>query len=94
MLELGANSSALHREVGEYARSAGIDQLWGVGEELATCVHAFGANGRWFGDRAAAIAAVPGQFGHGDAVLVKGSRGAGMEQVLQALLPDTKAQEH
>ena len=40
MGELGALSAALHREVGEYARTCGIDQLWGVGAELEVCVDA------------------------------------------------------
>jgi UDP-N-acetylmuramoyl-tripeptide--D-alanyl-D-alanine ligase len=93
MLELGANSSALHREVGEYARTAGIDQLWGVGPELAVCVNAFGTNGRYFEERAAVLSSLTGQFEVGDTVLVKGSRSAGMEQVLQALMLDMKAQE-
>jgi len=94
MLELGENSSALHREVGSYALTSGIDQLWGVGPELEICVSAFGTGGRYFEDRAAVLSELPGQFGQGDTVLVKGSRSAGMEQVLQALLPDLKAQEH
>jgi UDP-N-acetylmuramoyl-tripeptide--D-alanyl-D-alanine ligase len=94
MRELGENSSALHREVGDYARAADIDRLWGVGPELAVCVDAFGVSGRYFADRAAVVAALPGQFGEGDTVLVKGSRSAGMEQVLHALLPDLQAGEH
>ncbi len=94
MRELGENSSTLHREVGEYALAAGIDQLWGVGPELEICVNAFGANGRYFEDRTAAVSALSGQFGPDDTVLVKGSRSAGMELVLRALLPDLKAQEH
>jgi UDP-N-acetylmuramoyl-tripeptide--D-alanyl-D-alanine ligase len=94
MRELGENSSNLHREVGEYAATAGIDQLWGVGPELEICVNAFGANGHFFEDRSAAIAALPGAFGPDDTVLVKGSRSAGMEQVLHALLPGLAAQEH
>jgi UDP-N-acetylmuramoyl-tripeptide--D-alanyl-D-alanine ligase len=93
MLELGANSSALHREVGEYALAAGIDHLWGVGPELEICVDAFGTNGHFFEDRAAAVYALQGQFSSGDTVLVKGSRSAGMEQVLHALLPELKAKE-
>ena len=94
MRELGHGSSELHREVGEYARAAGIDQLWGVGPELEICVDAFGAGGRYFEDRAAALVAIDRQFGEGDTALVKGSRSAGMEQVLHALLPNVKAQEH
>ena len=94
MRELGDNSSALHRDIGAYARSAGVDQLWGVGPELEVCVSAFGPDGRYFADRAAALGALEGQFGDGDTVLIKGSRSAGMEQLLHALLPDLAAGEH
>jgi UDP-N-acetylmuramoyl-tripeptide--D-alanyl-D-alanine ligase len=85
MRELGDSSSALHREVGEYALDSGIEQLWGVGPELEVCVQAFGTGGRYFEDRAALLSDLTGHFGQGDTVLVKGSRSAGMEQVLQAL---------
>ena len=88
MRELGADSEALHRKIGEYARTAGLDQLWGVGPELQECVAAFGAGGRFFSDRAAAQAALAGAFDDADTVLVKGSRSAGMEQLSQALLAD------
>ena len=94
MRELGHSSSELHREIGAYARAAGIDQLWGVGPELEICVDAFGAGGQYFEDRAAALVAIERQFGEGDTVLVKGSRSAGMEQILQAFLMQIKAQEH
>jgi UDP-N-acetylmuramoyl-tripeptide--D-alanyl-D-alanine ligase len=85
MKELGPDSAELHRQVGEYAREAGIDVFWGVGEELLDAVAGFGESARHFTDRAAAAAAAGGAFGPGDTVLVKGSRSAGMEQVLAAL---------
>lgn len=94
MRELGDNSSALHREIGEYALASGIDQLWGVGPELEVCVKAFGQHGRYFEDRAAVLAALAGAFGAQDTVLIKGSRSAGMEQVLFALVPGLKAGGH
>jgi UDP-N-acetylmuramoyl-tripeptide--D-alanyl-D-alanine ligase len=86
MRELGPDSEQLHRDVGEYARQSGIDRLWGVGAELSPCVAAFGEGGCLFPDRETAVAALPGEFGADDTVLVKGSRSAGMERVLQALL--------
>ena len=93
MGELGEASEALHREVGECALDAGIEQLWGVGPELQVSVEAFGAGGRFFADRAALLSGLAGAFGVGDTVLVKGSRSAGMEQVLHALLADPAAGE-
>tara|TARA_B110000503_G_scaffold13903_1_gene18938 strand:+ start:55256 stop:56620 length:1365 start_codon:yes stop_codon:yes gene_type:complete len=94
MRELGENSSEMHREIGAYARAAGIDQLWGVGPELEVCVNAFGASGRYFEDRAVALVALERRFGEGDTVLIKGSRGAGMEQLLHVLLPELTAGGH
>lgn len=87
MLELAENSAQLHAEVGEYARQAGIDALWGLGEAVQPAVAAFGAAGRNFADRDDLLAAVQGSFVSGDTVLVKGSRGAAMEAILAALLP-------
>ena len=87
MRELGVNSELLHREMGEYAAAAGIEQFWGVGPELQVSVDAFGAGARFFADRAAALACLDGAFDSADTVLLKGSRSAGMEQLLRALLP-------
>jgi len=85
MLELGERSEQLHREIGTYAAAAGIDQFCGVGDPLRPAVAAFGAGGRWFKDCDAAFAALAREFAVGDTVLVKGSRGARMEQLLHAL---------
>jgi len=86
MLELGADSDKLHRQVGEYARASGIERFWGVGPELRPAVDAFGAGAVFCADRAAALDDLAGVFADDDIVLVKGSRGAGMEKIVEALL--------
>ncbi len=94
MRELGETSAQLHREIGEYAASAGLDAFWGVGEDLREAVAAFGGEGRWFADCASAGLAATADFGAGDTVLIKGSRGARMERVLHALVPATSGGGH
>ncbi len=88
MRELGGESERLHREIGQFAREAGLDSLWGVGPDLLPAVEAFGDGARHFVDRVEAAAATAGEFAAVDTVLVKGSRGAAMETVLAALLGD------
>ncbi|TGD74068.1 UDP-N-acetylmuramoyl-tripeptide--D-alanyl-D-alanine ligase [Mangrovimicrobium sediminis] len=94
MRELGETSAEMHRELGEYARAAGLEQFWGVGEELREAVAAFGSGGRWFADCADAADAAREVFAQGDVVLIKGSRGARMERVLQALVPAGNGEVH
>ena len=86
MRELGSDSDKLHRQVGEYTRAAGIERFWGVGPELRPAVEAFGAGGEFCTDREEALESLRGAMGEDDTVLVKGSRGAGMEQIVEALL--------
>lgn len=92
MLELGAWSEALHREVGAYAAERGIDVVAGVkgdAKELAeAAANAAGHKpevmffdtpveaGRWL--RSVAL--------EGDAILFKGSRGTKVEEALAAFL--------
>ncbi|QFU74978.1 UDP-N-acetylmuramoyl-tripeptide--D-alanyl-D-alanine ligase [Halioglobus maricola] len=85
MRELGPESAMMHRQMGEFSREAGLDQFWGVGEELREAVEVFGSGGRWFEDCDQALAAGVESFGPEDAVLVKGSRGARMERVVNGL---------
>lgn len=92
MRELGEGSEQLHRETGDYAKAAGIERFWGVGEELRSAVAAFGAQGQWFADCETVLASLNGAFPAGDVVLIKGSRGARMERVLQGLTAPERAQ--
>jgi UDP-N-acetylmuramyl pentapeptide synthase len=85
MLELGPEGPALHRQIGEHARAAGVDLLVTVGA-LATEIGAgFGEAGPALPDAEAAAATVPGLLEPGDTVLVKGSRGVGLERLSDAL---------
>jgi UDP-N-acetylmuramoyl-tripeptide--D-alanyl-D-alanine ligase len=80
MGELGPDSPSFHREVGEHARAAGIDFVLGVGapareydpDELVA-------------DPGEAAELLAARLESGDAVLVKGSRSAGLEAVAEQL---------
>jgi UDP-N-acetylmuramoyl-tripeptide--D-alanyl-D-alanine ligase len=90
MLELGPTGPELHREAGRKV-GGGLDLLVGVGDLaghfLAGARESSPApRTEALGDAAAAAAAVPSLVRPGDAVLVKGSRGVRLEQVVEALL--------
>ncbi len=85
MGELGADAVRLHGECGAAARAAGIEQLVTLGPLAAHAAAAFGAGAVACTELAQAID-VAGARLHADlSVLVKGSRSAGMERVVQAL---------
>ncbi|WP_108471918.1 UDP-N-acetylmuramoyl-tripeptide--D-alanyl-D-alanine ligase [Rhodanobacter thiooxydans] len=85
MAELGAEARALHAGIGERARARGIERLFAVGPLGAATVEAFGAGGEHFEDKAALVVVLQAQLHAGVTCLVKGSRSAGMEQVVVAL---------
>jgi UDP-N-acetylmuramyl pentapeptide synthase len=89
MLELGAASGDLHREVGRTAGRFGVSHLFAYGPhgaDLAAGAAESGvATAEAFDDHEAIAAAVRGMAAPGDALLVKGSRGVRMETVIEAL---------
>ncbi len=85
LAELGPTSPELHEAIGRRARDAGLDRLVGVGPQSRLAAAAFGPGGLSFADRESMLAALGKGFDAGDLVLVKGSRSAGMERVVQAL---------
>ena len=85
MAELGVDARALHAGIGARARERGVDRLFAVGPLGVATVEAFGAGGEHFDDKAALIAALKSRVHAGVTCLVKGSRSAGMEQVVAAL---------
>jgi UDP-N-acetylmuramoyl-tripeptide--D-alanyl-D-alanine ligase len=85
MLELGSEGPALHREIGEHARAAGIELLVTVGPLAAEIGASYGGAAAALPDAATAAGALPPLIAPGDTVLVKGSRGVGLERVCKAL---------
>jgi len=89
MLELGPEGPRFHREAGETAAELGFSPVAGVGElsrELVAGAEAGGAEARWFATAAEAAEWAAGALGAGDLVLVKGSRGVGLDAVVARLL--------
>jgi UDP-N-acetylmuramoyl-tripeptide--D-alanyl-D-alanine ligase len=85
MLELGAEELALHREVGGAAAAAGVDVLVTVGPRAVAMLDAFDGESYAVADAAEAAALAGELLESGDLVLVKGSRGVGLEVVAEAL---------
>lgn len=87
MLELGAESEKLHREVGALAVTTGIESVIACGERARAIFEgAAGAReARWFPDCAALLDALPTLIGKGDTVLVKASHSMRFERIVAAL---------
>ncbi len=88
MLELGEQGPALHRRLGRQAGEAGVELLVAVGPLGAEIAAAFPGEAHTVPDAPAASQLVPGLLLGGDTVLVKGSRGVGLEVVCSALRAD------
>jgi len=83
MLELGAGAEEAHREIGAYASAAAVNVLVAVGP-LSTLMHIDGET-HHVPDAHAAAELVRELVAPGDIVLVKASRGIGLETVAEAL---------
>jgi UDP-N-acetylmuramoyl-tripeptide--D-alanyl-D-alanine ligase len=85
MLELGPAERELHREIGAAAAESGVDVLVTVGPLAAAMLDAFDGEGHAVADAGEAAALAADLVVRGDAVLVKASRGVGLEVVAEAL---------
>ncbi len=85
MAELGVDSDALHRQVGQLASDAGIHRLFCLGVASRAAADAFGPGSSCHDGVDALLGALGHELHPGVAVLVKGSRSMGMERVVRAL---------
>ncbi|MFJ5262597.1 UDP-N-acetylmuramoyl-tripeptide--D-alanyl-D-alanine ligase [Streptomyces sp. NPDC088387] len=84
MLELGEESAAEHRAVGEYAAER-ADVVAVVGEAARPIADGAGARAVLLADRQTAVEWLREHLGAGDVVLVKASRGARLDEVAAGL---------
>jgi UDP-N-acetylmuramoyl-tripeptide--D-alanyl-D-alanine ligase len=85
MLELGPDAPRMHREIGEHAAARGVGLLVAVGPLGADIARGFTGESHAVADATAASALLSGLLREGDTVLVKGSRGVGLERTIAAL---------
>ncbi len=85
MGELGPEAALYHRQAGTLARQLGIERIYTLGALAAEAVDTFGPRAEAFSELPALLAAVQRQLDGETVVLVKGSRAAHMERVVQAL---------
>jgi UDP-N-acetylmuramoyl-tripeptide--D-alanyl-D-alanine ligase len=85
MLELGPRARDFHLELGREARQAGVGVLVTVGPLAAAIGEEFDGEVHRTESAAAAARVVPDLLRSGDIVLIKGSRGVGLELVCRSL---------
>lgn len=85
MAELGTDAEAIHQQLALAAKQAGVDTLFAVGDYAVQMAESFGENGHGFSSKERLLAALLPTVQRGDVILVKGSRSAGMEMVVQQL---------
>ncbi len=91
MLELGPGERDFHLDLGEAATAAGVEELITVGPLAAAIAERFDGDAHSVADATAAAELVPRLIRPGDVVLIKGSRGIGLELVCRALSAGTPA---
>ncbi len=92
MRELGQRAASLHREMGATARRLGVDKLFAIGEFAEATTGGFGPGSRVFSSLDSLVEILLRDLQKSDRLLVKGSRGACMERVVEALVENKISQ--
>src|SRR3990167_1474540 len=85
MRELGPEAKRYHQEIGHYAKEAGIEELYAVGDLMQNAVQAFGNNAKHFDQKINMTSAVKPFLDKNSVVLVKASLSMGFDEVITQL---------
>jgi UDP-N-acetylmuramoyl-tripeptide--D-alanyl-D-alanine ligase len=85
MFELGPCAREYHREAGKLADEVGVDLLACVGDEARWYAEAFSGRTLFYEDAATAADALRDELRSGDYLVVKGSRGVGLDTLTRRL---------
>ncbi len=85
LAELGELSPSIHQELGDYARQLQLDDLWVLQGDTDHSAQAFGPKARIFSDHASLAQALIQQLDANTTCLIKGSRSAKMDKIVQSL---------
>jgi UDP-N-acetylmuramoyl-tripeptide--D-alanyl-D-alanine ligase len=91
MLELGPGARDYHRAIGEHAADTSVDLLITVGPLASAMLDGFNGDAHAVADAGEAAALVGELLEPGDIVLVKASRGVGLELVCETLVEAARA---
>ncbi len=85
LFESGERAQEIHKQLGQYAQEQGVDELLAVGELSQYATQAFGDKGRHFAGKDELIEYLKLKLTPQKVVLVKGSRGMRMEEVVTGI---------
>ncbi len=86
MGEVGGQGEAFHAEIGQYAREAGVEFVFTLGELSHVTANTFGKSAEHFQTVERLIEAIDRHLKSQPTILIKGSRFMRMERVVQALV--------
>jgi UDP-N-acetylmuramoyl-tripeptide--D-alanyl-D-alanine ligase len=85
MFELGPCAREYHREAGKLADEVGVDLLACVGDEARWYAEAFSGRTLFYEDATTASDTLRNELRSGDYLIVKGSRGVGLDALTRKL---------
>ncbi|MCP3687105.1 MAG: UDP-N-acetylmuramoyl-tripeptide--D-alanyl-D-alanine ligase [Gammaproteobacteria bacterium] len=91
MAELGDESEALHIRAASLAFKQGVDKMYGIGPQSCQASREFGAAGYCFEHIEDMAGAILAQIHDDVNLLVKGSRSAGMEKLVELLISQDRS---